>query len=138
MIRPLNNYVQIEPQAKEDFISSSDTTYNEVGIVIEVADNVPCVNKGDVVYFDSWMASKFPDGKGGYYQKSGCKNNYLHKFHILAQPREGLLERCERCGLQMFFPHDTPSWKYMEYHIRQALQVNDPLFLREYPNSLKS
>jgi hypothetical protein len=33
----------------------------------------------------------------------------------------------------MFFPHDTPNHKYLEYHVRQALQENDPLFAREYP-----
>lgn len=38
----------------------------------------------------------------------------------------------------MFFPHNTPSHKYLEYHIRQALQASDPLFLHEYPNALKT
>ncbi len=38
----------------------------------------------------------------------------------------------------MFFPHDTPNHKYLEYHVREALQVNDKLFLREYPNALKN
>lgn len=67
MLKPLNNYVQIEPQTREDFISSADTTYNEVGIVLEVAEGVTRVTKGDTVYFDSWMAAKFPAGEGKYY-----------------------------------------------------------------------
>lgn len=67
MLKPLNNYVQIEPQTREDFISSADTTYNEVGTVIEIAEGVTRVTKGDTVYFDSWMASKFPAGEGKYY-----------------------------------------------------------------------
>lgn len=67
MLKPLNNYVQIEPQTREDFISSAETTYNEVGTVVEVAGGVTRVTKGDTVYFDSWMAAKYPDGRGGYY-----------------------------------------------------------------------
>lgn len=65
-MRPLNNYVQIEPQKKEEFVSSVEVTYNEVGTVVEVADGVR-LTKGDVVYFDSWLASKYPNGKGGYF-----------------------------------------------------------------------
>lgn len=72
------------------------------------------------------------------YQKSECKGGYLHDFAILSQQAHGLMERCNRCGLKMYFSKDTPNYKYMEYHVRQALQPSDPLFLREYPNALKS
>lgn len=75
---PLNNYVQIEPQVKEDFISSSTESYNEIGKVIALPNQVAIDGKryfsedlslkvGDRVYFDSWMASKYPDGRGGFY-----------------------------------------------------------------------
>lgn len=72
------------------------------------------------------------------YQKSECKGGYLHKFRILSEHKGGLVERCERCGTKMLFPKDTPNHKYMEFHVRQALQVSDPRFLREYPNALRS
>lgn len=75
MLKPLNKFIQIEPQSKEDFISSNETTYNEVGTVISIPDNLvntmgirDCpITKGDIVYFDSWMAAKFPAGEGKYY-----------------------------------------------------------------------
>ncbi len=66
-MKPLNNHVQIEPEVKDDFIASPTETYNEVGVVVSVADGVTRVTEGDRVYFDSWMASKYPDGKGGFY-----------------------------------------------------------------------
>lgn len=72
------------------------------------------------------------------YQKSECKNGYLHRYVILENHKGGLVERCDRCGDKQYFPHDTPNWKYLEYHIRQALQVTDPRFLREYPQAHKS
>ena len=68
------------------------------------------------------------------YLKSECLAGYLHKFSIIQELRGGLVERCERCGIKMFFPHNTPNWKYMETHVRQALQANDPRFKKEYPN----
>lgn len=72
-MKPLNNNIQIEPQTREDFISSADTTYNEVGTVLALPENIKevlgekcCpIDIGDTVYFDSWMAAKYPDGKGG-------------------------------------------------------------------------
>lgn len=67
MIKPLNGFVQVEPQTREDFISSADTTYNEVGTVIAVADEINSLRGGETVYFDSWMATKFPAGDGKYY-----------------------------------------------------------------------
>lgn len=66
------------------------------------------------------------------YQNSRCKNNYLHDFRHINQTDRGYVERCTRCGLQMHFPHDVPNHVYLSYHLRSALQVNDPLFKREY------
>jgi hypothetical protein len=72
------------------------------------------------------------------YQNSECKGGYLHRYVILDNHNGGLIERCDRCGDTKYFPYDTPAHIYMSYHIRQGLQVNDPRFLREYPNALKS
>lgn len=66
-MKPLNNYIQIEPEAHQDFIASVNSTYDEIGIVVSVADGVTQVFPGDRVYFDSWMAAKFPAGEGNHY-----------------------------------------------------------------------
>lgn len=96
MIKPINGHVLIEPLKHESFIASQRDTYEEVGIVLEV-DNTPKgntsyyvssgafgspvgstgsatplfptndVKKGDKVYFDAWLAVKYPDGKDGFF-----------------------------------------------------------------------
>lgn len=71
------------------------------------------------------------------YQNSICRNNYLHKFKSLGETHKGFLERCTRCGKTMHFPGNISNQLYLSYHIRSALQTNDPLFFREYPNALK-
>ncbi len=67
------------------------------------------------------------------YQNSYCKNGYLHDLILIKQTSTGVLERCSRCGFRKHFPHDTPNHIYLSFHIRSALQSNDPLFAREYP-----
>lgn len=73
---PLNGHVQIEPIEQDSFISSSKTAYEEIGKVISVALEVNWVGDATVpprlplgvkVFFDSWMATKYPDGKQGFY-----------------------------------------------------------------------
>lgn len=71
------------------------------------------------------------------YQKSECRNNYLHDFRQVQRTHVGYLERCTRCGKQMHFPLNVPNHIYLAYHIRSALQPSDKLFFREYPNALK-
>lgn len=83
MIKPINGHILIEPVVHESFIASGRDTYEEIGVVI---DFDPAINpwaveetgeegtaspfidvprgvilKGDRVYFDSWMAAKFPN-----------------------------------------------------------------------------
>lgn len=71
MIKPTNNHLLIDPVAHEGFMSSQRETYEEIGIVLAVpkwmanadedmvdADHFPKV--GDKVYFDSWLAAKYP------------------------------------------------------------------------------
>lgn len=72
------------------------------------------------------------------YQNSYCKNNYLHDFRQVDTSKNGVVERCTRCGKTMNFPHNIANHVYLSYHIRSALQPSDPLFLREYPNALKN
>lgn len=72
MIIPINGYIQIEPVEHEEFMATAQTTYDEVGVVVSTAyDGVisfpPRFDVGDKVYFDSWLASKYPKGNNEYY-----------------------------------------------------------------------
>lgn len=58
-MKPLNNHVRIQPIDADSFMSSSKTTYEEIGIVLDVAEgvNLPINSR---VYFDSWLAKQYP------------------------------------------------------------------------------
>ena len=80
-LKPINNHVLIEPLVHDDFIASQKETYEEVGIVVAFADDIPGVSYGSStvqsgplalgvkVYFDSWTAAKYPrtDGVDGHF-----------------------------------------------------------------------
>lgn len=77
MIKPINNYVLIEPIIHDEYVQSDKATYDEVGIVIDydmqIGDGIPpSIAVGDKVYFDSWQAAKFP--------KNATKNYWLVPF----------------------------------------------------------
>ena len=65
-IQPINNHLIVEPVEHDRFISSTKGTYEEVGVVIAVPFESPkaIVQIGDKVYFDSWLAAKYPTGEG--------------------------------------------------------------------------
>lgn len=63
MITPISGNLLIAPIVQETAWSTSQTSYEERGKVIEVADDVP-ISIGDIVYFDSWQAARFKDGEG--------------------------------------------------------------------------
>lgn len=71
MIIPINGHVVIEPVKHEEFMSSVRETFDEIGVVMQIADTISnsdhAVKIGQKVYFDSWMASKFPKGDGTHY-----------------------------------------------------------------------
>lgn len=46
----------IQPLETNSFIASERTTYQEVGTVLEGPEEL----MGTLVYFDSWLAKKFP------------------------------------------------------------------------------
>ncbi len=72
-IKPVNGHVIIEPMKQESFMASQRDTYEEIGIVVSIAaDTIKVrgliaeapVHKGDKVYFDSWLAARYPkEGK---------------------------------------------------------------------------
>jgi hypothetical protein len=63
---PINSHLLIEPLVHKTFLPSERETYEEIGIVIECApelilkDSPLWPQKGDRVYFDSWLAAKYP------------------------------------------------------------------------------
>lgn len=66
------------------------------------------------------------------YQNSYCRGNWLHKFQIIKQTKDGVLERCDKCGLEKHFSVDVPNHIYLSYHLRSGLQIYDPMYQREY------
>lgn len=62
MFVPLNGHVEIEPIEQESVVYSQETNFEEKGKVLSTS--FWAVAKGDIVYFDSWMAAKYPDSEG--------------------------------------------------------------------------
>lgn len=80
MIKPVNGHLLIEPIKHESFMASSREVFEEIGVVVEYDKNItgegdgtgtvtfsvgttpvrPKIQKGDKVYFDAWLAAKFP------------------------------------------------------------------------------
>ena len=58
-LRPINGYVLIEPVVHESFMAQAKETYDEIGVVIETSE--PTIRNGVKVYFDSFMAKKYPN-----------------------------------------------------------------------------
>lgn len=71
MIKPVNSHILIEPVVHEEFIASQTGSYQEIGTVISVDEKVPWIVEFDLIgkkiYFDSWLAAKYPkpNGKDG-------------------------------------------------------------------------
>lgn len=65
MIQPINGHLQIEPLAHEGFMASQKETYEEIGVVVMLPLELEMLEPrllsiGDKVYFDSWLAAKYP------------------------------------------------------------------------------
>lgn len=75
MITPVNGHLIIEPVKQESFVVRDRETYEEVGVVKACPPANRIVNAfeeeapkvGDKVYFDSWLAARFPGEKDGEY-----------------------------------------------------------------------
>jgi hypothetical protein len=66
----INGYLKIEPVEQDSFMASDRTSYEEVGTVVSrdeyICSNIPI---GARVYFDSFMAKKYPvKGEFGKFQ----------------------------------------------------------------------
>lgn len=55
-MKPLNNHLMIQPLETDTFMARERTTYDEVGLVLDGPEYL----MGKHVYFDSWLAKKFP------------------------------------------------------------------------------
>lgn len=75
-IEPVNGHLLIEPLKHETFMASQRKTYEEVGIVISIpAPHYSGLDKydttgasvGDKVFFDSWLAAKYPKNDKEFY-----------------------------------------------------------------------
>ena len=69
------------------------------------------------------------------YQKSECRNHYLHDYQQKVTYATGVYEQCTRCGDKQFFHWETPNAKYLAFNIRSAIQPFDSRYAREYPLS---
>lgn len=70
MIKPVNGHLLIEPLVHEAFIATQKDTYEEIGTILAGSDAILRIlesNIGDKVYFDSWMAAKFPKNDTEHY-----------------------------------------------------------------------
>lgn len=71
MLKPVNDHILIEPIAHETFIATQRDSYEEIGVVVALDptieyDDMTAPDVGDKVYFDSWLAAKYPkEGKDG-------------------------------------------------------------------------
>lgn len=66
---------------------------------------------------------------------SECQDAWLHRFQIIKPYEVGVLERCEICGQEEFFPvvdGRVDNAEYLSYHARQALMKQHELFNHEY------
>lgn len=70
-MRPVNNHLLIQPVSHETFVATAKDVYEEIGVVLDydrginTFTGVEEVSVGDRVYFDSWLAAKYPAEKEG-------------------------------------------------------------------------
>lgn len=56
----INKYLKIEPVQQTGFISQTKESYEEIGVVIAKDEAITTIPLGAHVYFDSYMAKKYP------------------------------------------------------------------------------
>lgn len=65
MIQPVNGHILIEPIVHDDFVMRTDDKYQEIGVVVAYDPEVTHeISVGDKVYFDAWLAKKYPKAGG--------------------------------------------------------------------------
>ncbi len=69
------------------------------------------------------------------FSKSKCKGSYLHKFIVLGQREDSVLERCVKCGAKHVIKivNGMPNTvEYARYHQREFLIPQHRLFKKEF------
>ncbi len=64
-----------------------------------------------------------------------CLGKYLHRFSIVGEYDNGVLEACEICHKTRFFKlidGKVDNLNYMDWHIRNALPQFHPYYYHEY------
>lgn len=75
MIKPVNGHLLIDPVKHETFVASQRDTFQEIGVITGLPADRPLLMPGvetqpavgDKVYFDSWLAAKFPKNDTEHY-----------------------------------------------------------------------
>jgi hypothetical protein len=70
-----------------------------------------------------------------FWGHSECIDSWLHRFNIVEAYENGIKERCEICGEEIFnlvVDGRVDNIEYLSYHARQALMPQHELFNREY------
>lgn len=65
-------------------------------------------------------------------QNSKCLEGWLHRYIIVEEVPDGVVEICKICKKRMFFHNKTPNAVYLSHHLRQMLHFDDLRFNREY------
>lgn len=69
-----------------------------------------------------------------FFRNSLCLGQYLHRFKIVEEYPEGVLENCEICHKSKFFKvieGKLNNQEYMNYHFRNALPSFHPYYEHE-------
>lgn len=70
--------------------------------------------------------------------KSKCVGLWLHRFEIIEQWDNAVVEMCGICLKKKVFRivnGRTNNLEYLSYHLRSALIPQHPLWKHEYPNA---
>jgi hypothetical protein len=73
--------------------------------------------------------------KNAFFQNSKCKNSYLHRFEIVEEFDNGVLEICPICFKRKFFKlieNKVDNQFYMSYHIKSILPPQHPFYERQH------
>lgn len=73
--------------------------------------------------------------KHNFFKHSKCISSWLHRFNIVEEFDNGVLEVCEVCKLKKFFKlinGEVDNQAYMDWHMRSALPPQHPYYKHEY------
>lgn len=72
-IIPINGHLLIKPKVHQTFLPTEKSTFEEVGEIVDIAGDITQspfymkIKKGDTVFYDSWLAAKYPTGEDDNY-----------------------------------------------------------------------